>query len=741
MPHRADARGAAVDIMERKMLQRTNKRKEYAVPMMTVAVLLTMLLPLVAFGQATTYISVTDGVRTGIASRLSSSTSLTWTNKGGVWRVVGDLSLGSGGADSNTVSAMIADGTSLNASNWLGWAGASNWLHTAFYPLGSNPSNYLTSIDWTANPSNSVLQGSINGKASTGTVINVTGNGNSGSVTVGTGGTITLGSDASKLDTNDSRLAYGAAYVIGLDGRETWYGTNLEAWAAASTGGVTSVLLPGRYSAERIYINNPGGRLLATDAWVTCTPTNGSNISGFTALGVTEVNGLQVRSVFQAPYNLASGNHFYGLIIGATNAAVRNVTVQLEATGAATPDLNGKVLVACCGFSASNRFDGCTFISLTGTSSVYASPFVATHEGTAQFFEQCRFVANKTATPLDVGNLGVYRDCSFAGVSFSAGTYGFTNTFGAFGLVSEPEARRMVFPGTESLLAAGAGGTNIYFAGSYAASWPLNYFTSTNTSANNLFSRAAVPVGRRTAGSDATHNYYSVDYVPRVYDYTTKFGAGLYRIRTKSEIGSVGAGSYRAKPVHEEGVLVDDYFQTYVNNFRTYSAPLAEYGSWRVVVTATMVSEWAFGTNQQGWKTWIWPNEVKAIYGTALTPTLSDYYRLEFTMDGSTNWTDGAVYQISSNWWFECGATRSNTNKVNAHLILSTSASLPATNTPVYEIVGTNTNVLTGVTYSSCNTAIGSGKSGVYIGRDGVPVVFGSLNGKGFHIRYELDGR
>jgi hypothetical protein len=65
---------------------------------MIIAVLLALLLPLVAFAQVQTYIGVTDGVRTGVATRLSSSTSLTWTNRGGVWRVVGDVALGSGGA-------------------------------------------------------------------------------------------------------------------------------------------------------------------------------------------------------------------------------------------------------------------------------------------------------------------------------------------------------------------------------------------------------------------------------------------------------------------------------------------------------------------------------------------------------------------------------------------------------------------------------------------------------------------
>jgi hypothetical protein len=226
-----------------------------------------------------------------------------------------------------------------------------------------------------------------------------------------------------------------------------------------------------------------------------------------------------------------------------------------------------------------------------------------------------------------------------------------------------------------------------------------------------------------------------------VFDYTTNFsGTGFYRIRTKSEVGSVGSGNYVAQPVHEEGVLVDDRYRSFVLGYRTYSAPLTDVAAGRYVVTATMISEWAFDANNQGWQQWIWPYATRAVYGTATLPT-TDSYRLEFTFNGATNWTEGSVYQISSNWWFECRTSRSNTNKVNAHLILSKSASLPGTNTPVYEIVGAATNELTGVTYGFCNLAIATGKSGVYLGRNDVPVVFGSLNNTGFHIRSELDKR
>jgi hypothetical protein len=50
------------------------------------------------------------------------------------------------GTDSNTVNALIAAGTSLNASNWLGWAGASNWLHTAFLSINGTATVAQTAL-------------------------------------------------------------------------------------------------------------------------------------------------------------------------------------------------------------------------------------------------------------------------------------------------------------------------------------------------------------------------------------------------------------------------------------------------------------------------------------------------------------------------------------------------------------------------------------------------------------------
>jgi hypothetical protein len=95
----------------------TSQRKVYDVPMI-IAVLLALLLPLVAYAQVQTYIGVTDGVRTGVATRLSSSTSLTWTNKGGVWRVVGDVALGSGSGSGSITN--IAAGYGVTVSSGYG---------------------------------------------------------------------------------------------------------------------------------------------------------------------------------------------------------------------------------------------------------------------------------------------------------------------------------------------------------------------------------------------------------------------------------------------------------------------------------------------------------------------------------------------------------------------------------------------------------------------------------------------
>ena len=50
------------------------------------------------------------------------------------------------GTDSNTVNALIAAGTALNASNWLGWASASNWLHTVFLSINGTSTVAQTAL-------------------------------------------------------------------------------------------------------------------------------------------------------------------------------------------------------------------------------------------------------------------------------------------------------------------------------------------------------------------------------------------------------------------------------------------------------------------------------------------------------------------------------------------------------------------------------------------------------------------
>ena len=73
-------------------------------------------------------------------------TGFTLTNLGNnVVRLT--LTGGTSGTDSNTVNALIAAGTSLNASNWLGWAGASNWLHTAFLSINGTATVAQTALD------------------------------------------------------------------------------------------------------------------------------------------------------------------------------------------------------------------------------------------------------------------------------------------------------------------------------------------------------------------------------------------------------------------------------------------------------------------------------------------------------------------------------------------------------------------------------------------------------------------
>lgn len=150
------------------------------------------------------------------------------------------------GTDSNTVNALIASGTALNASNWLGWASASNWLHTAFLSINGTSTVAQTALaGWPTNwPWSSITgapafvtssitnglvssitgggtwslnggaytftptgitasaQSALDAKANSNSVVTVTGLGSSGSVTVGNGGTINLGNAVLNISTN-----------------------------------------------------------------------------------------------------------------------------------------------------------------------------------------------------------------------------------------------------------------------------------------------------------------------------------------------------------------------------------------------------------------------------------------------------------------------------------------------------------------------------------------------------------
>jgi hypothetical protein len=103
---------------------------------------------------------------------------------------VGTLAAANINFGDNSLADMLASRLSTNYNGaWLvGSGGSTNITGGGTWTLSGGAYTFVPATDAS--------------RAATGTVFTVTGNGNSGSVTVGTGGTIALGSDAGKVTTN-----------------------------------------------------------------------------------------------------------------------------------------------------------------------------------------------------------------------------------------------------------------------------------------------------------------------------------------------------------------------------------------------------------------------------------------------------------------------------------------------------------------------------------------------------------
>jgi hypothetical protein len=126
------------------------------------------------------------------------------------------------GLSSNEVLNIMLGGTALNASNWLGWVSASNWLHTVFYPL-SNPSNYVSlALVWSAG-------GITNNGNATLNILNAgTISANTGTFTTLRAGNLTVNND---LTVNGTTIYNDYQYVVITSGtnyvQQTIYSTNV----------------------------------------------------------------------------------------------------------------------------------------------------------------------------------------------------------------------------------------------------------------------------------------------------------------------------------------------------------------------------------------------------------------------------------------------------------------------------------------------------------------------------------
>jgi hypothetical protein len=134
--------------------------------------------------------------------------------------------IGTSGTDSNTVNALIAAGTSLNASNWLGWAGASNWLHTAFLSINGTSTVAQTALagwptQWAwSSITNAGAVVTNGGNATLGTV-----SANAGTfttLTIPSGGTLTVNGVQNNVLNIYTTINNGTNYV-----NQTIYSTNI----------------------------------------------------------------------------------------------------------------------------------------------------------------------------------------------------------------------------------------------------------------------------------------------------------------------------------------------------------------------------------------------------------------------------------------------------------------------------------------------------------------------------------
>jgi hypothetical protein len=162
---------------------------------------------------------------------------------------------GTGGLDTNAVNGLIASGTSLNSSNWLGWGSASNSIWATFLPI-SGTNGFLTAIpDYYL--TNGWAGGDINLNKNTGSQIIYVGTGAEGRIYLGGEGAyvaggpdqngISFGATNNPFIVNAWRFTAWDSFIGNLSGTSTVSQTALAGWPTTwpqylATNGISIVM-------------------------------------------------------------------------------------------------------------------------------------------------------------------------------------------------------------------------------------------------------------------------------------------------------------------------------------------------------------------------------------------------------------------------------------------------------------------------------------------------------------------
>ena len=527
-------------------------------------------------------------------------------------------------------------------------------------------------------------------RAATGTVIAVTANGNSGSVTVGTGGTIALGSDASKLDTNALDQSLTVTYSNGSTVRFA----DVRSWVAGWSNGCTAIAGPGTYyytngvsaTANNMQIIGVGGATLVCDI-----TTNNVSYNYALNIGTTNsvIRGLNLHARFAA---VQTGNQYTFICNSPVSNLIENCSFIHE-NAATNGTLSGpKVLVSLSGTTNGLTVKNSTLAYFqTGTNAANGS-FAATHDTTAGAeprFIGCNFVGRNINT--FVIGLASYENCArsvaLPGVNNGEAYKDLGELKFATALAALPaSARHLLNPADAPYT-----GDSVWPA-SFNAAVAVGAGGITNS---GLLVRSGDVFGVRTNASGTAysiaHNTKQV-VVANTIRCTTLAGVAVFETGNLQTLNIVGQAlsqsrAFTSVKLHEVQSSGQAFGRSaYFDQFQAaYEGPRFYYGNWQ------SVSRW----QDQG--TW----------------------RIYFSE--SNSFTAGSTYWLSdgtaTNFAFTADAAAAG-NSVLVRDMFGPYPATPSTNFLLYSISGGATNAMSGV-FSNSTMNMVTGTNGFYLSSQG----------------------